>query len=130
MQRDLDVGRVDRDRAGVGLAVERAAGRDERAGIGDRVADPVTVAAALDVHRLVEIAGARRVDRHERDVDPLVLRRLRGGRLGQYVVREALGNAGLAQDRVQPFPQRARRDDADATGGHALRLPAERQLNP
>jgi hypothetical protein len=56
VQRRLRVGRVDRDAARVRLGVERRAGQYERSDVGDRVGDPVAVAAALDVHGLVEVA--------------------------------------------------------------------------
>ena len=69
MERRLGVGSVDRHAAGVRLRVQRAARGDERGDVGDRVAHAVPVAPALEVHRLVEVAGAGRVDRDERDLD-------------------------------------------------------------
>ena len=73
MQRGLPVGRVDGHAAGVRVAVQRPAGRDERARVGDRVGHAVALAAAGDVQRLVEVARARRVDGDERQVDPVAL---------------------------------------------------------
>jgi hypothetical protein len=66
VQRRLAVGGIDGHGALVALAVERPAGLDERADVGDRVRDPVPVAAARDVERLVEVTRAGRVDGDER----------------------------------------------------------------
>jgi hypothetical protein len=124
VQRRALVRRIDGDPAGLRLDVEHPARPDERADVGDRVADPVPVAAALDVHRLVEVARPRRVDRHERQVDALPGRLLalpRSGRLGlaQRLVGERARHARLAPDRLEPLPHRRGRIDADAAGGHA-----------
>ena len=57
VQRDLRVGAVQRLAAPVGLDVDRVAGRDERGDVGDRVVHDVAVTVALEVQRLVEVAG-------------------------------------------------------------------------
>jgi hypothetical protein len=62
------VGQVDGLAAPAHLAVDGAAGRDDRAEVGDRVVDPEPVAAAGDAQRLVEVLGARRVDGDQLDV--------------------------------------------------------------
>ena len=101
VQRRVLVRRVDGDRAAVGLAVEGARARHERAEVGDRVAHAVAAVAALDVERLVEVARPGRVDRHERQVDAVAPGRggRRRPRLGLDLGREADGHAGLAPDR-------------------------------
>lgn len=78
MERDLLVREVQRLYAAVCLGVERAAGCDEGGDVGDRVVHPVAPAAAGEVHRLVEVDGARRVDGEERDVGGVGLGQARG----------------------------------------------------
>ena len=120
VQRRLRVGRVDGDAARVGLRVERAAGRDERRDVGDRVADAVPVSAPLDVQRLVEVARPRRVDGHEGDVDAITrLRRADGARLRLDLGRERGGDVGLAADRLEPLSERGRGDDPDRPVRHS-----------
>ncbi len=58
---------IERLPAHVGLPVHRPAGRDERGNVGDRIPHAVARAVALDVHRLIEVHGLGRVERHERD---------------------------------------------------------------
>ena len=119
VQRRLRVGRVDGDAARVGLGVERAAGRDERRDVGDRVADAVPVAAPLDVQRLVEVARPRRVDGHEGDVDAIARpRRADGAHLRLDLGRERGGDVGLAADRLEPLLERGRGDDPDRPVRH------------
>jgi len=80
MERDPDIGAVDGLAACMGLHVERTAGCDERADVGDRVVDAVAVRPALEVHRLVEIQRAQRVDGDERQVREVGLRHERSRR--------------------------------------------------
>ena len=68
MQRHLRVGAVQRLPAGVRLDVDRVARGDEGAEVGDRVGEDVAVTVAGQVQRLVEVHGARRVDRDHREV--------------------------------------------------------------
>ena len=65
----------------------------------------MAVAAALDVHRLVEIARAGRVDRHERQVDTLARRRPARGGLGLGVhVRAGTSSGTSASRRIASKP--------------------------
>lgn len=85
VQRDAVVGEVEGLDAAAGLGVDRAAGADEGGDVGDRVVHPVAAAGpAGQVHGLVEVAGAGRVDGEEREVGRVVLRQPRrlGGPLG------------------------------------------------
>src|SRR5690606_24449847 len=61
-------GPVDGDAPVVHRGVEGVAGGDEGRDVGDRVVDEVVVAVGLDVDGRVEVAGAGRVDRDERQV--------------------------------------------------------------
>ena len=62
VQGDVAVGEVERLAAAADLTVDRAAGRDEGAEVGDGVVDAEPGAAALDGHGLVEVPGAGWVD--------------------------------------------------------------------
>ena len=83
----------------MGLRVHRPARRDERGDVGDRVADAVPGAAALDVERLVEVHRLGRVDGDERDrglVRAGEARRAGGAhRVGDDLGREADGDVEL-----------------------------------
>jgi hypothetical protein len=68
VQRHVAVGQVERLPSAADLAVERAAGRDERAEVGDRVVHPEPAGAPLDEHRLVEVLRPGRIDGDERQV--------------------------------------------------------------
>ncbi len=77
MQRHANIGEVERLAAPVRLVVERCAVPHEGRDVGDRVADEIAVPVACDVHGLVEIAAACRIDRHERNVGRVLVRRAR-----------------------------------------------------
>ena len=107
MQRDLAVGAVQRLPAPVGLLVDRVARLEERHHVGDRVVHDVAVAVGLQVHRLVEVHRAGRVDGHELQVGQVAAPaagathgRLRG-------LLTSAGNSGvdvlLLLDRREPW---------------------------
>lgn len=105
MQRRVRVRQVERDAAGARLGVERAARADEPGHVGDRVPHPVTGPAPLQVHRLVEIERAGRVQGEERDVAqvrPAVQGRRGRGGLGEGGGRERAGHRELGADPVEP----------------------------
>ena len=108
----------------MGVVIERAAGLDEHAGVGDRVAHAVPLLERLDVQRLIEVERARRIDRHERHVDPLALERATGGglRLGLHLRRKPLGDPGLAPHRLETRAHRGRGIDPNAARGHRQKL--------
>ena len=85
------------------LAVECAAGREEGPGVGDRVGHAEPVLAPGEVHGLVEVARARRVDRHELELDPLALHVRQPLGLGECLGGELAGQVELATDRREPL---------------------------
>ena len=103
----------------MGLDVHRAAGVDERRHVRDRVADAVAVPAALEVERLVEITGAERVERHERDLRLVGVRQAGRARrllgVGQHLVGEVERDLQLAPELGE------RRLDLGAVGREAER---------
>ena len=99
------------------LEVDRVAGRDERGDVGDRVVHDVPVAVAREVHRLVEVARAGRVDRHERDVGAVQLGQpRRGGRGARRPPRPRAGTSGETSSSawIRSMPGAQRR------GGHPV----------
>ena len=85
--------------------------RTKRGHVGDGVADAVPVAVPLEVHRLVEVHRAGRVDGEERQRRLVALRQVRrrgrdllglGERVGGVVEREA----ELGAHRGEPVAQR------------------------
>src|SRR3954447_18587828 len=131
MQRRVVVGRVHGHAAHMRIGVERAAGRDEGADVGDRVTDAVARPRPLDVQRLVEVARTGRVDRDERHVDA----RLRGLspesrrtlRLRVGLRTERLGDLRLAAHRVEPVAHRLRGRDLDPAARHRGSVLAKRR---
>ncbi len=93
------------DAARVRLGVERPAGPHEPGDVRDRVPDPVPGRAPLQVHRLVQVHRAGRVEGEERDVaqvGPAVRERRGPRRLRQHGGRERAGHRELGADPVQP----------------------------
>ena len=100
-------GAVQRLPAPVRLHVERVARRDEGRHVGDRVVHDVAVAVALDVHRLVEVHRARRVDGHERDVGAVEVGQPRAAAAARAAaastsVRELRRHVELVLDAAMP----------------------------
>ncbi len=95
MQRHPAVGRVQRLSALASLDVDGAAGVHEARDIRDRVVHRVAAGSPLEVQRLVEVARADGVDRHEAEVAPVRGGRRRGGcrglRFGHHLGREPVG---------------------------------------
>ena len=122
VERHAAVGEVDGLSAAPRLHVDRTPELDD-AEVGDRVVHAEPVAAAFEVHGLVEVEGARRVDGDEREVRP-VGRRPRSGDddalgLGEDLVGERVGAVGgrqveLAAERFEHV--------GDATSGTAVGL--------
>jgi hypothetical protein len=96
--------------ATVRLGVDRTSGPDVRPDVRDRVAQPVAAGPPLEVHRLVQVLGAGRVDRQEGQVGQVLRRqpRLAGRllRLGQDVGREVGRQVQLVADPREPRAQR------------------------
>ncbi len=92
VQRDAVVREVEGLDAAAGLDVDRPAGADEGGDVGDRVVHPVAAAGAVgEVHGLVEVARAGRIDGEQRQVGGVVLGQpgALGGllRLGEHGLR-------------------------------------------
>lgn len=75
MQRGDPVRGVDGLAALAGLRVQGAAGRHEPGHVGDRVVDPVTLAFADQMHRLIQIHRSRRIDGDERQPGQIRVRK-------------------------------------------------------
>ena len=135
MQRHPQVGAVDGLAALAGHPVEVAAEPDEGRDVRDGVADAVPVTVALEVHRLVEVHRAGRVQRDERQRGLVAVREVGGlGRrtngLGEGVCGVVQGQVELGAHRREPFAQLgedAGRDvgagggEADAGVGHGAK---------
>ena len=80
MQQRAPVRGVERLAAAPGLEVDRPSDRQEGRQVRDRVAHPVARAGALQVHGLVQVVRARRVDREERQVGQVESSAAAGGR--------------------------------------------------
>ncbi len=94
VQRHRPVGEVEGLHPAAGLLVDGPAGADERGDVGDGVVHPVAAAGAVgEVHRLVEVAGAGRVDGEQRQFGGVVV--------GQPGCPG--GPLGLRQRRLGPF---------------------------
>ena len=110
------------------LGVDGAPGPDERADVGDRIAHPVATVAPLQVHGLVEVGGAGRVDGQERQVGEVVRREVGALHgllgLGEHRGRELGGKSELLTDPGEPGPQlTAGGRVLDAQGEMATRHP-------
>jgi hypothetical protein len=99
VQRDAHIGEVQGGPAPVRLEIERPAGADERGDVRDRVMDEMTVAVSGDVHGLIEVTAAGRIERDQRDVGGVVVGQLDVSRaalgLGTDVRREIAGHLQL-----------------------------------
>lgn len=109
---DPAVGEVEGGDPTVCLGVERAARPEKRGDVRDGVVHPEAVRAALQVHRLVEVRGAGRVDGEEGQVrGVLVGRQVRGARrfrrFREHLGREGSGQVELGAQRPQGGPERA-----------------------
>jgi cytoplasmic iron level regulating protein YaaA (DUF328/UPF0246 family) len=115
----------------VRLAVDGAARHHPGRDVGDRVEDAVAVPAALDVQRLVEVAGPGWIDGHERHVDALALRLPGGGggRLGLDVGGKRDGNPGLGTQGVEAGREGGGGRDARAAGGHGPHPTSSRRFS-
>lgn len=127
VQGDPAVGEVEGRHPAVGLGVRCAAGADEGADVGDGVEHAEAVRAPFQVHRLVEVRGAGRVDGEERQVRGVqVAGDVRGFRrlhcLGEDGGREAGGQAEPGAQGVQGRPQRGsvRAGQVQVAAGHAI----------
>ena len=118
MQRGAGVRAVERLAAQLRLRVDGAARADERRDVGDRVAHPVAAVAPLEVHGLVEVHRARRVDGEERQVGDVVRAKRRAAAaaacgLGLHVGGKLSGSSQLGPDLGEPGAQ------LGAVGGRA-----------
>src|SRR5690348_492749 len=125
MQRDGVADAVQGFAAAIGFDIERAAGRNERRHVGDRVVNAPAAAVAFDVHRLVEIHRTGRIDGDERNVGAIEVGQLHVGRgverCGFDFGRKRVGQVHLLADVDQPLLQDriGRCADPQATGyGH------------
>jgi hypothetical protein len=96
VQRNSHVGEVQRLAATVCFEIDWAARRDERGDIGNCVTDEVSGAGTRDMHRLVQVSAAERVDRHQWDIGGVLIGQLdRFGaalRILDHVGREIAGH--------------------------------------
>lgn len=129
MQRRADVGAVERLAAQMRLHVDRIPGRDERRDVRDGVTHPIADTPpvdepAFDVHGLIEVHRARRVDCDEADVGEVAVRQSRttGGLFGsgEHRVRKLARHAEFGADVGKALAKVGSvGDEADASVRHA-----------
>src|SRR5690348_9558527 len=109
MQRDGVADAVQGFAAAIGFDIDRAAGRNERCHVGDRVVNAPAAAVAFDVHRLVEIHRTGRIDGDERNVGAIEVGQLHVGRgverCGFDFGRKRIRQVHLLADVDQPLLQ-------------------------
>ena len=111
IERRTAIREIDGDGAIERLDVERVAGPDEPADVGDGVVEDDVVAGELDRERLVEIGRRGRIEGHEAAVGPVGVPvadwscgRCLGG--GEHLGRVRLGDLVALADPVEPGPHR------------------------
>ena len=124
MQRDPAIRSVERHPPAVCLEVDRPSRHDERGDIGDRIGDQKPESVPGQVHRLIKVTGAGRIDGDQLDVGAIKIRKDRArGRLfggGEHRRVEILAYAHRCADGGQSVGQVLRHiiGQSDLACGH------------